>query len=86
MGGCSFLRHSVTRFSTLNQKTTLASYEQAIRFSEMFSFCEDIRDKPMIGHIVVDYADTRFSNLVIENIHENENVRETKTPVHVEPR
>ena len=52
----------------------------------MFSFCEDIRDKPMIGHIVVDYADTRFSNLVIENIHENENVRETKTPVHVEPR
>ena len=40
----------------------------------------------MIGHIVVDYADTRFSNLVIENIHENENVRETKTLVHVEPR
>ena len=35
---------------------------------------------------VVDYADTRFSNFVIEYLRENEKFHETILPVHKAPR
>ena len=40
-------------------------------FREILCFREDIREKTCV-HVVVDYANTRFSNFVLEYIRKNE--------------
>ena len=59
------------------KNSTWAPYEQAKRFREFFGCRKDIREKRVSTVSIVDYADTRFSNFVIEYLHKNEKVRKT---------
>ena len=59
------------------KNSTWAPYEQAKRFREFFGCRKDIREKRVSTVSIVDYADTQFSNFVIEYLHKNEKVRKT---------
>ena len=78
------MRHFISWPFSCLKYSSWAPYEQAKTVSRTFSFLRRYSRKSCVC-VVVDYADTRFSNFAIEYLRENEICRKTVFACSYEP-